>query len=198
VGGYGSGRWGWHTAKQTVEHGLSLPTTHVRMSLNKVADGMATYVTGDLHWSIRGKRTSTISYQVRKGTQGPMVQLIYTITRGDRGKTDIDYPIEVVATTPTFGGRRWWWICPLVKNGRPCNRRVSKLYLPPGAAYFGCRHCYELTYTSCNESHKYDSLWKGIATSVNRDRGFPDGLGFDYRDVQRVMNEHMRSNRRQR
>jgi hypothetical protein len=26
-----------------------------------------------------------------------------------------------------------------------CNRRVGKHYLPPGARYFGCRHCYDFT-----------------------------------------------------
>jgi hypothetical protein len=28
---------------------------------------------------------------------------------------------------------------------------VGKLYLPPGARYFGCRRCHELTYRSCQE-----------------------------------------------
>jgi hypothetical protein len=43
---------------------------------------------------------------------------------------------------------RWSFICPLIVNGRPCGRRVGKLYLPPSARYFGCRHCHGLTYTS--------------------------------------------------
>jgi hypothetical protein len=49
---------------------------------------------------------------------------------------------------------RWWFVCPLVVNGRPCNRRVGKLYLPGASRYFGCRHCYDLTYTSCQEHDK--------------------------------------------
>ena len=28
---------------------------------------------------------------------------------------------------------------------------MGKLYLPPGARYFGCRRCHELTYRSCQE-----------------------------------------------
>jgi hypothetical protein len=28
---------------------------------------------------------------------------------------------------------------------------VSKLYLPSGGRYFGCRHCYRLTYRSVQE-----------------------------------------------
>jgi hypothetical protein len=42
----------------------------------------------------------------------------------------------------------------LVVSGSPCYRRVGKLYLPPGGRYFGCRHCYDLTYTSCQEHDK--------------------------------------------
>jgi hypothetical protein len=31
---------------------------------------------------------------------------------------------------------------------------MGKLYLPPGGRYFGCRHCYGLTYRSCQEHDK--------------------------------------------
>ncbi len=44
----------------------------------------------------------------------------------------------------------------------PCERRVGKLWLPPGAIYFGCRHCYGLTYRSCQESHKRDRMVEWI------------------------------------
>jgi hypothetical protein len=186
MGGYGSGRWHWHSAKQTVEDGLSLPTTHIRKALNDLADG-GTVSLGSLHWSRAGKELSSIGYRVSNEYQRLLVSLFYTTTHRDGSKTNSDYFVEVVATTPTFGGRRWWWICPLVKDGRPCRRRVAKLYLPPGATFFGCRHCYELTYTSCNESHKYDSLWKGIADSVNHDRGLAPGQGFRAEDVGRLL-----------
>ena len=36
-------------------------------------------------------------------------------------------------------------------NGACCGRRVGTLYLPPGSKYFGCRHCYNLSYDSRNE-----------------------------------------------
>jgi hypothetical protein len=48
-----------------------------------------------------------------------------------------------------------------------CGRRVGKLYLPPGGKYFGCRHCYNLTYTSSNESHEHDGLYRIIARELN-------------------------------
>jgi hypothetical protein len=68
--------------------------------------------------------------------------------------------VELTTTRPRFGGLRWWFVCPLLVSGRPCRRRVGKLYLPPRARYFGCRHCYDLTYTSCQESRKYDGAFR--------------------------------------
>jgi hypothetical protein len=44
---------------------------------------------------------------------------------------------------------------------------VGKLYLPPGGRYYGCRHCYDLTYTSCQESHKYDGMWRALAAQCS-------------------------------
>jgi hypothetical protein len=59
------------------------------------------------------------------------LRLSYTFTNtGDR----IDYRIDLQTTQPHFGGLRWWFTCPLVVEGRPCGRRVAKLYLPPGGA----------------------------------------------------------------
>jgi len=43
---------------------------------------------------------------------------------------------------------------------RPCRRRVAKLYVPPGGHLFGCRHCYDLTYKSSQESDKRVSALK--------------------------------------
>ncbi|MHC4354801.1 MAG: hypothetical protein ACYS0H_19035, partial [Planctomycetota bacterium] len=36
-------------------------------------------------------------------------------------------------------------------NGVYCGRRVGTLYLVSGGKYFGCRHCYNLSYESRNE-----------------------------------------------
>jgi len=65
-----------------------------------------------------------------------------------------------------FGGKRWWFHCPLIKDGQICNRRVGRLYLPSGGHYFGCRHCYDLTYPSCQNSHKYDGMYALLARNM--------------------------------
>jgi hypothetical protein len=54
--------------------------------------------------------------------------------------------VSLRSTVPHYGGRRWWFICPIEKI------RVSKLYLPPGATQFASRKAYDLTYRSVQES----------------------------------------------
>jgi hypothetical protein len=55
---------------------------------------------------------------------------------------------------------------------------VGKLYLPPGGSYYGCRHCHRLTYTSSQESGKYNGLFWRIAGE----------MGQDFATVKRLMN----------
>ncbi len=40
----------------------------------------------------------------------------------------------------------------LSRHGVYCGRRVGVLYRAPWADYYGCRHCYNLSYESRNES----------------------------------------------
>jgi hypothetical protein len=79
------------------------------------------------------------------------------------------YPVRLVTTRCHFGGSRWWFRCPLVKNGHPCGRRVRRLYLR--GRYFGCRHCHDLTYTSSQESDRrvYAALRDGVDYGANTD-----------------------------
>jgi hypothetical protein len=65
-----------------------------------------------------------------------------------------------ITTTPCFyGGVRYWFLCPAAVDGVLCENRVGMLYLPPAAGVFACRHCYGLTYESCQQSHKYDRVF---------------------------------------
>jgi hypothetical protein len=80
------------------------------------------------------------------------IRLMYTCSnRFSDQKKDLDYKIQLVKTPCYFGGFRFWFICPLTYHGVACERRVAKLYLPGNAEFFGCRHCYDLTYRSCKE-----------------------------------------------
>ena len=45
-----------------------------------------------------------------------------------RNDEPVDYKVGLVTTVPYYGGRRWWFICPLVRDdGGPRDWRVSGL-----------------------------------------------------------------------
>lgn len=131
------------------------------------------HLTGSWRWVYHSGRECSISYEVNmRGGDRPVVQLFYTGPQGS-----VEQPVALTTTRPRFGGLRWWFTCPLVEDGRPCRRRAGKLYLPPRARYFGCRSCYRLTYTSCQESHKYDGMYRLLAQDT----------GYDLATVKRAM-----------
>jgi hypothetical protein len=65
----------------------------------------------------------------------------------------INQRIDLVKSPCTFGGVRYYFVCPLCRDA---DRKVGKLYLPPDRRHFGCRHCYDLTYRSSQEAHCLD------------------------------------------
>ena len=164
MGGYGSGYAVWKDRKTTVEDCL-------RLSIDRlVRDGVLQrqWVSGSRAWTNRttGQRIAAVGYQVEPILDDGLVfRLLYTRTiRGE--KHEIDLPVYLTKTWPHFGGVRWWFTCPLIVNGVACSRRVAKLYLPSGTKYFGCRHCHDLTYTSCQESHKFDAFHELIGRQI--------------------------------
>ena len=156
MGGLGSGRWGWHSSKITVEDYLTLdlgPLTRDKV----LGPGYC----GTITWrnSATGEKTSSIGLRVEAGViDGLLVRLEYTTTVNKR-KEQIEDTIPLEVTHPYFGGVRWWFRCMGPGRGT-CWRRVAKLHLPPGGPYFRCRHCYDLTYESCRRSHAFDRLFK--------------------------------------
>jgi hypothetical protein len=82
----------------------------------------------------------------------PHIRLKYTVTDRSGEKTDYNYKVRLTTTPCNFGGVRYWFICPLSRSGVYCGKRAGKLYLPPSRYYFGCQHCYDLSYGSRNET----------------------------------------------
>lgn len=162
LGGYGSGRH-WFTKKDTVEDCLLLKID--KLVRDRLLDaGLHNY--GALTWTktTTGEKVSSCGYEVNTlDLSASWLRLFYKLTRTGE---DVDYTIRLVTTCPHFGGFRWWFRCPLVLNGQPCQRRVGKLYLPPGGQYYGCRVCYNLTYESCQESHKFDRAFAELAKAI--------------------------------
>jgi hypothetical protein len=109
---------------------------------------------------LAGENCGNVNFCVSKIKDIFCVRLTYILlSTGQK----IDYCIATTYSRLSWGKLRWWFVCPLIKHGIPCHRRVSNLYLPYGQKYFGCRYCYDLSYSSCQESHKFDRFINEIA-----------------------------------
>jgi len=95
----------------------------------------------------KGQRAALNPVSDLSDDNAPYLFLIYRLAGIGE---DVEYEVAITASRPHYGGRRWWFVCP-GEIGKPCARRVGRLFLPPGAKYFGCRHCYDLQYRSCQE-----------------------------------------------
>lgn len=156
------GRWSY-SDRVTVDECKSITTKYLNDH---------NYFNGGIHWEeiswIRaGEIVGRISIAV--STIDEYIRFQYTQTDRHTGeKTNLDYKARLTWTPCYFGGRRWWFICPLVVNGRVCNRRVGVLYLGSDK-YFGCRRCYHLTYR-CQKEHdsRVDALIKNPDMLLSR------------------------------
>jgi hypothetical protein len=148
MGGMGSGnRYQWHDKKLTVEESLVVAMKDLRKYLGRSTSGTIT-------WTWAGGDKSAIGFFLSWNHDAPTVTLHYRW----RNAEDVQIPVQLEATPTQFGGMRWWFTCPLVVRNAACYRRAGKLYLPPGAKYFGCRKCYDLTYRSSQEAHQTERL----------------------------------------
>lgn len=130
MGGYGSGRSGWH---RKVEDMLCLNVDQVRrekcLEPGRVVLWQWTWTSGD---------KASIRLEPRADSLG----LAFTVKDGDT-RREVAQDIELERTVCNYGGTRTWFLCPR------CGRRVAKLY---GGSSFYCRHCHGLRYRSQAES----------------------------------------------
>ena len=178
MGGCGSGYPMWRSRKTTVERCTVLSADTLTSDKLLVPKR---HLWGSLRWTNAnsGREVASISFRLNTLTPGSEhIRIQYTIS-GAKEKEPLDYTVGLRPVATPWGARRWFFVCPLVIDGRPCRRRAAKLYLPPGGRYFGCRRCYDLTYTSCRETHKYDAMYRGLARDV----------GLSFNQVKRMMEE---------
>jgi hypothetical protein len=98
-----------------------------------------------------------------RAASDPFLELTHR-TRDEReGDRIITDRIQLTWTTPTYGGRRWWFLCP--RTGR----RTTKLFLPNGGWHFWSRQAYGLGY-ACQREGRFDRLQRRAAT-LNRQLG---------------------------
>ena len=186
MGGYGSG-WHRYDKRQCVEDGLTLRASGYKPFVAE-AHAEGCLVGGRSTWGRAGQVTDRIGFtytpeaadldglaEAGGGIAG-RVELTYDCIK-EAERESVTYPLAVEVRPCRFGGWRVYVRCPLSRNGQACGRRCEKVYLPPGARYFGCRTCHRLTYRSAQEAHHFDGLFKRLGKS----------MGMNPRDVERVL-----------
>jgi len=141
MGSYGSGRRG---GRPTVESAWRLDIdTLVRAGAIKPG----AYVEGNLNLPSYNDELAIEFESSANNPRDSWLRLRYAIRDYWTGEQhQIDDKICLTASRPWFGGQRWWFVCPNE------NRRVRKLYLPPGARRFRSRGAYRLAYASQREA----------------------------------------------
>ena len=154
-----------YSSRKTVEETKSISTVYLNEN-NLLKRGLRNMT---ITWT-GGWRAGeeSIGLQVLMLENDEYVRFQYTQTDDYTGKASkLDYKVRLVSTPCNFGGYRWWFICPLVSDGNACGRRVAVLYRG-GKKYFGCRHCYNLTY-EC-QRQRYEKYFEelGVDPKVAR------------------------------
>ena len=161
MGGSGSTRWRGHRAKRRVEDALVLDAR----SLVREAAITQSDTAGSLRWL-----ESTTGTVIAEGvfwleTEGNERCLCLRYAPGGRIGEPKEFVtrVSLVTSKQHFGGVRYWLICPI------CEDKAHKLYLTTENTFFRCRRCSELTYKSCQESHRFDRLDGMLAAELGTD-----------------------------
>lgn len=114
----------------------------------------------NIYWiNEEGERIGDINAEVDLRDPNNMVmRLDYKIRHYQGEWQNVKQTFNIVSTDCNYGGKRYWFECSLRKNGVYCMRRIAKLYLTPDYNFFGCRHCFDLTYEARNSGYTY-TLW---------------------------------------
>lgn len=115
-------------------------------------------------WTQDGEAVANINVQAESGR----VVLKYRIRKNGSDWQSMDYPVYLTTTPCTYGGERYWFVCP----ARGCGRRVALLY--GYDVIFACRHCYRLAYQSQRETA--DDRVARRANTIRRRLGWQVGI----------------------
>ncbi len=114
---------------------------------------------GGVKW-IQGKYENNMRFNVKihdpktESDKTDYIELIYTVTDNWTGeKHDMKYKVPLTTTPCNYGGRRYWFVCPLKKNGKYCGRRVGVIY--GVEKWFACRHCANVAYRAQFQGGNY-------------------------------------------
>jgi len=185
MGGFGSGR---HSGWPTVEQGLTLDLARL-IRKGWVRDGSTG--TGSLEWTRNGKPSASIGYSFDlTEPDGARLTLRYTWTPSDGEPHSVEQLIRLTWTSPHYGGRRWWFVCPST------GRRAGKLHLPPGGGRFASRIAWRLPYRSQRSAKRdrpFDRLFR-LQQKLGSDAGWEAGLyrpkGMHHRTFERHLERY--------
>ena len=155
MGGLGSSRWINYSPRYEVGECLKFDIQDLKQILTTRISYSNTY-----GWPGGSQITVNIdplnapksNFKVRRCSS---IEMVYK-----RGRESISQQVIVEVLAQQLGGWRLWLRCP------KCCRRCRYLYMPPtnkhSSQIFLCRLCHNLTYRSCNDSHKNDAFLRMI------------------------------------
>ncbi len=129
MGGLGSNRWDGVQTKRRVESCMTLAVPRTRRAPQVLSSDCGVW-----RWPKYG---FSVTYRMHRHSPDLAMRLHYW---------GVVQHVQLTATRPRYGGLRWWFECP------GCDRRASKLYLPPRKNLFMCRVCHDLSYESAQGS----------------------------------------------
>lgn len=166
MGGYGSGRYG---GRPTADMSKRVDIAWM-IRTRRAIPGCR--VTGSLWWTCGGESAGSISYEADL-CDADAAHLRLTFWRGSEpDREHVSQTIRLAYTTPNYGGRRWWMICPYRGN------RCGKLYLPNGGDRFAGRRAWRLGYQSQRVAHRdrvFERLFR-LQKRLGCDQGWEAGL----------------------
>lgn len=132
--------------RPTVESGITLDIR--RLTRGGLVAGRSQSGSLQWTWPHNGQPICSVEYQVAFNEDAGTLHLVNITCFDPFGKPVRmeGQTIRLTTTTPPYGGRRWWLLCPCT------GRRVMQLHLPYGARAFASRQAYRLGYAVQRES----------------------------------------------
>lgn len=147
MGGYGSGK---RIHKKGIVDGFPY-SDYLSLDVNTFRRrGRWRYLNGVLTWKIGDVKRASVGYIVRSDA--------IILSWRNQNNEGFEQRLPLTWSAVNYGNR-CFVLCPA------CQIRVTKLY---AGTYFYCRHCYNLTYESCQRSHDRFSGLLGLTDKQHR------------------------------
>ena len=155
MGGFGSGRRGGKaTAESTASYIIDIKSLAPAFESGRRLTGSIRFDEG---------RFSVLATVDLTNEWNCFVELIHPTRDEGEGHRFVRDHVRLTWTAPTYGGRRWWFLCPRTA------RRTTKLFLPNGGSHFWSRQAYGLGYR-CQREDRFSRLQRRAA-ALNRQLG---------------------------